>query len=109
MNQYRTSSGTFSSEQLAIVVWRNPKQRKSRNARFLETMTTETSPHPMAFPIASLKSRKEWAAATYVTSRDEFLDALSGSSRAKPMIVPLPVAEAALGWDVFYVATEYTE
>lgn len=109
MSQYRTNNGTFSSEQLAIIVWRNPKQSKSPNARSLETMTTESSPHPMAFPIASLKSRKEWAAATYVASRNEFLDALSESSRLKPMIIPLPIAEQALGWDVFYVATEYTE
>lgn len=109
MSQYRTSNGTYSEEQLAVVVWRNPKQQKSRNARFLETMTSESSSHPMAFPIDSLRAKKEWAAATFIHSRDEFLDSLSGSSRARPMIIPIPVAKSALGWDVFYVPTEYTE
>lgn len=109
MSQYRTNNGTLLEEQLAVVVWRNPKQKKSQGARFLETMTSESSSHPMAFPIDSLRANKEWAAATFVCSRDEFMDSLSDSSRAKPMIVPLPVARFSLGWDVFYVATEYTE
>lgn len=109
MRQYRTNNGTYSEDQLAVVVWRNPNQRKAKQARFLETMTAENSSHPMAFPIELLRVRKEWSAATYVASRDEFMDSISGSSRTKPLVVPIPVAKGALGWETFYVPTEYTE
>lgn len=109
MKTYKTNTGTYSENELAVVVWRNPNQRKSRQARFLETMTAETSPHPMAFPISMLQSRKEWSRAMYIHSRDEFVDSLSGSSRTKPLVVPIPVARESLGWDTFYIPTEYTE
>ena len=45
----------------------------------------------------------------YIHSRDEFVDSLSGSSRTKPLVVPIPVARESLGWDTFYIPTEYTE
>lgn len=91
-----------------MVVWRNPKNKKSSQARFLETMTAENSQHPMAFPIESLLSKKEWSLATKVASLDEVLSAIPSSSRARPVIVPLPVAESAFGWSTFYIPTEYT-
>ena len=109
MRQYRTNNGTFSEDELAIAVWRNPNQRKAKQARFFETMTADSSPHPMAFPIALLKTRKEWSNATYINSRDEFLDALSGSSRSRPLVIPIPIARDFLGWEAFYIPTEYTE
>jgi len=105
---YKTSTGTYTEAELAVVVWRNPKNKKSSQARFLETMTAENSPHPMAFPIASLLSKKEWSLATRVTSLDEVLSAIPGSSRTRPVIIPLPVAESAFGWSTFYIPTEYT-
>jgi hypothetical protein len=106
---YKTSSGTYTEAELAVVVWRSPKNWKSSQARFLETMTAEDSPHPMAFPIASLTSKKEWAHATRISSLDDIMTHASGSSRINPMIVPLPVAESAFGWSTFYIPTEYTE
>jgi hypothetical protein len=109
VKQYKTNSGTYSEDELAIVVWRNPNQRKAKQARFFETMTSESSSHPMAFPIESLRNRKEWANAVYISSRDEFLDSLSGSSRSKPLVIPIPVAKNYLGWETFYIPTEYTE
>lgn len=109
MKTYKTSTGTYPESELAIAVWRNPKTTKSTQARFFETMTAENSPHPMAFPIAMLKSRKEWSNAIYINSRDEFLDSLSVSSRSRPMVIPLPVAKDSLGWETFYVPTEYTQ
>ena len=109
MRQYRTNNGTFSEDELAIAVWLNPNQRKARQARVFETMTAESSPHPMAFPIASLKSRKEWEGAIYVYSRQQFLDAFSDSSRGKPLVIPLSVARDSLGLEAFYIPTEYTE
>lgn len=109
MRQYRTNNGTYLEDQLAIAVWKNPNQRRARQARFFETMTSETSPHPMAFPIELLRKRKEWANAIYIHSRDEFLDSLSVSSRSRPLVIPIPVARDSLGWETFYVPTEYTE
>lgn len=109
MKTYRTATGTYTEAELAVVVWRNPKNKKSSQARFLETMTAENSPHPMAFPIASLTSKKEWSHSTRVSSVDEVVTNIPNSSRARPLIVPLPVAEGAFGWSTFYIPTEYTE
>jgi len=105
---YKTFSGTYTEDQLGVVVWRNPKNRKSSQARFLETMTAENSPHPMAFPIESLLSKKEWSLAVKVSSLNEVLEAVPVSTRARPVIIPLPVAESAFGWFTFYIPTEYT-
>lgn len=109
MKTYKTASGTYTEAELAVVVWRNPKNKKSSQSRFLETMTAETSPHPMAFPIASLLAKKEWAHSVRVSSVDDVLTHVPTSSRTKPLIVPLPVAESAFGWSTFYIPTEYTE
>lgn len=109
MRQYRTNNGTYMENELAVVVWRNPKNKKSNQSRFLETMTAEDSPHPMAFPITSLVSKKEWAHSVRVSSVDEVLSHIGASSRTKPLVVPLPVAENAFGWSTFYIPTEYTE
>lgn len=108
MKTYKTSSGTYTEAELAVIVWRNPKNKKSSQARFLETMTAETSPHPMAFPIKSLAAKKEWKSATTVSSLQEVLDHVPNSSRSRPLIIPLPVAESAFGWTTFYIPTEYT-
>jgi hypothetical protein len=108
MKTYKTASGTYTEDQLAVVVWRNPKNKKSSQSRFLETMTAENSPHPMAFPIESLLSKKEWSLAVKVASLDEVVDAVPSSSRSRPVIIPLPVAERAFGWSTFYIPTEYT-
>lgn len=109
MKTYKTSSGMYTEAELAVVVWRNPKNKKSSQSRFLETMTAENSPHPMAFPIASLLAKKEWSHATKVSSVDEVVMGVPSSSRTKPLIIPLPVAEGAFGWSTFYIPTEYTE
>lgn len=109
MKTYKTSSGTYTEAELAVVVWRNPKNKKSSQARFFETMTAEESLFPMAFPIAFLAANKEWAQATRISSMTDIMNHASTSSRTRPMIVPLPVAESVLGWSTFYVPTEYTE
>lgn len=109
MRVYKTNSGSYTEDELAVVVWRNPKQQKSRQARFLETMTSENSSHPMAFPIRLLLSRKEWANAKSVSSLEDVLETIPNTSRAKPLVVPLPVAKSAFGWETFYIPTEYTE
>ena len=109
MKTYKTSTGTYTEAELAVVVWRNPKNKKSSQARFLETMTAENSPHPMAFPIKSLAAKKEWKSATTVSSLQDVLDNIVSSSRTRPLIIPLPVAESAFGWSTFYIPTEYTE
>lgn len=109
MKTYKTSTGTYTEAELAVVVWRNPKNKKSSQARFLETMTAENSPHPMAFPIKSLTAKKEWKSATTVSSLEDVLTHISSSSRIRPLIIPLPVAESAFGWSTFYIPTEYTE
>lgn len=108
MKNYKTASGTYSESELAVVVWRNPKNKKSSQARFLETMTAEDSPHPMAFPIAMLLVKKEWSRSVRVSSVDDVVTHIQDSSRVRPLVVPLPVAESAFGWSTFYIPTEYT-
>jgi len=107
MRQYKTVTGTYSEEELAVVVWRNPKTRTSRQSRFLETMTSENSRYPMAFPIDALTRNKNWSQATLVSQDETLFDMIRDTDRNTPLIVPLRIAESALGWSDFYVPTEY--
>jgi hypothetical protein len=109
---YRTVSGTYSEEELVVAVWANPKKRKGRpNARLLETMTSDKSSYPIAFPLATLQTIKSWmycSVAITSTDVDNFLTP-ELSSREKPILIPLPLAKSYLGWQEFYVPTEYAE
>lgn len=110
MRTYKTLTGTYNEDDLAIVVWRNPNRNKPKGRnRALETMTAENSSFPMAFPLKSIAKHRSWKGAHTAHNSDELLDYLEGSTRSKPVIVPLPVAKVALGWDDFYIPTEYTE
>lgn len=110
MRTYKTLTGTYNEDELAIVVWRNPNRNngKGRN-RALETMTSENSSFPMAFPLKSLTKNRSWKGSPTVRSSDELLDCLPLSTRSKPIIVPLPLAKTSLGWEDFYIPSEYTE
>lgn len=107
MRTYTTQSGTFTEDELAVVIWRNPKTKTSRQSRSLETMTSENSSLPMAFPIKALSRNKSWQQATIVRDKDALYARIADTERSKPLIVPLPVAKAALGWEDFYIPTEY--
>lgn len=109
MRTYKTESGTYTEDELSIVVWRNPKQKTGKQVRALETMTSEKSSYPMAFPTKSFIRNRTWAAAVRVSSMEEAIEAVATSSRAKPVVVPLPVAKQTFGWDNFYVPSEYVE
>jgi hypothetical protein len=105
---YKTQSGTYTEDQLGIVVWMNPKNKESHQSRFLETMTAENSTLPMAFPLSTLTKDRNWQNASLVRSKDEVFELIRSSERSKPLIIPLPIAKAALGWEDFYIPTEYT-
>jgi hypothetical protein len=107
--QYRNLTGTYAEEELAIVVWINPNRKKSnaRN-RALETMTAENSSYPMAFPLKAIAKHRSWKNALTANNTDELLSYLPASTRIKPIIVPLPIAQKSLGWDNFYIPSEYT-
>ena len=109
---YKTLTGTYSEEDLVVAVWSNPKKRKGRpNARILETLTSDKSPYPIAFPLATLQQIKSWMYCTVATTSvdvDKFLTP-ELSSREKPILIPLPLAKSYLGWQEFYVPTEYAE
>lgn len=107
--QYRTLTGTYSEEELAIVVWMNPKSKNSRQSRALETMTSENSRYPMAFPINSLHKNRSWRNATFVHTREEVYELIQAAQRSNPLVVPLAVAKLAWGWENFYVPSEYTD
>jgi hypothetical protein len=107
--QYKTLTGTYTEEELAIVVWMNPKSKSNRQSRALETMTSETSSYPMAFPIKSLTSNRSWRNATFVRSREEVYEMIQNTKRTHPLVVPLSVAKLAWGWDNFYVPSEYVD
>ena len=106
--QYQTSSGTYSENDLAVVVWVNPKHKSSKQARFLETMTTDDSTLPMAFPLKHLTSHRSWKNAVLAFSEAEVFDTLQQSRRTRPLVIPLKVATEAFGWEDFYIPTEYT-
>ncbi len=102
---FKNKTGSYAPTELAIVVWTNPKGR----GRALETMTTDDSTIPIVFPTAYLKKKREWANATFVSSTQEVFDLLPKSTRRSPLIIPMPIAKSALGWENFYVPTEYVE
>lgn len=109
---YKTLTGTYSEEDLVIAVWANPKKQKGRpNARVLETMTSEKSSYPIAFPLATLQQIKSWMYCQVATTSVDVEQFLTPelSSREKPVLIPLPLAKSYLGWQEFYVPTEYVE
>lgn len=108
MRTFKTQSGTYSEDELGVVVWINPKTKQSSQSRFLETMTAENSSFPMAFPLKLLSGDRSWQNAFLVTSKDQVFDLIRSTERSKPLILPLPIAKAALGWEDFYIPTEYT-
>ena len=108
MRTFRTQSGTYSEDELGVVVWMNPKNKQSNQSRLLETMTAENSSLPMAFPLKSLTEDRNWQNASLIRSKDEVFELIFSTERSKPLIIPLPIAKAALGWEDFYIPTEYT-
>lgn len=108
MRTFKTQSGTYNEDELAIVVWINPKTKQSNQSRLLETMTAENSSLPMAFPLKSLSGDRNWKNASFIHSKDEVFELILTSERSKPLIIPLPIAKASLGWEDFYIPTEYT-
>jgi hypothetical protein len=107
--QYKTLTGTYNEEDLAVVIWINPKAKNSRQSRALETMTSENSRYPMAFPLASLKRNRSWVNATIAKTKEDVFELIQKTERTKPLLVPLSVAKAALGWENFYIPSEYTD
>jgi hypothetical protein len=109
MKTYKTSTGTYKEEELAVVIWINPRRlkRSDSNARFLETMTSEDSPYPMAFPVSSLTTHKMWRNARIARTKEDVYALIGSTERTRPLLVPLPVAKEALDWTKFYVPTEY--
>lgn len=109
---YKTSSGIFSESELVVAVWVNPKKAKTRpNARFLETLTSDKSVFPIAFPLERLQRIDFWMYCIVAKESNE-LDAalISGSAtREKPLLIPLGLARSYLGWEEFYIPTEYTD
>lgn len=107
MREYHTKSGSYSEDDLAVVVWANPG-RKSPQGRYLETMTSEKSRFPMVFPIKSLTTNKSWQSATIAKPSDDLFELIKSSQRSRPIIVPISLARKDLGWQDFYVPSEYT-
>lgn len=107
MKKYKTNTGVYAESQLAVVVWKNPKSKTSKKSRSLETMTSDNSVYPMAFPIELLGENPSWARARLVKDDETFFMLIFEATKSAPLIVPLPVAESTLGWDNFYIATEY--
>jgi len=107
MKTYKTASGTYREEDLAVVIWVNPKHLLKMNSRFLETMTSEDSPYPMAFPVTSLTSNRMWRNARIAYTKEDIYSLIGVTDRTKPLLVPLPLAREALDWTNFYVPTEY--
>lgn len=108
MRQYKTQSGVYSESDLGVVVWVNPRQKTAKQARFLETMTSEDSTLPMAFPLHALVTHRSWKNATLVKSSGEIYKALFSTERSRPLLVPLPIAKEAFDWSDFYIPTEYS-
>jgi hypothetical protein len=101
-----------SSEDLVVAVWANPKKQKGRpNARTLETLISESSIHPIAMSLASLKAIQSWMSCPVATTSIEidFLLTPEISNRENPILIPISLAKSYLGWQEFYVPPIHTE
>lgn len=105
MRTYQTPNGTYSEEDLVVAIWVNPKSLVSKKVKPLETLTDPASPLPMAFP----KTAIPWTTALHARSKEDVFSLLPQSNRLAPLVVPLPIAYQALGWEHFFVATEYVQ
>lgn len=106
---YKTATGIYSESELAVVIWSNPKISKRPQSRRLETMTSPNSRFPMAFPISSLTKHHAWKDAKIAKTPEDIDRSIESTSRRSPIIVSLPLARQAFGWEHFYVPTEYVE
>jgi hypothetical protein len=109
---YKNNSGVYSEEDLVVAVWFNAKKATSRpNARRLETFTAEHSPYPIAFPLETLQETPSWMYCSVARAPQDLNNMLEPgkATRENPLLVPLPLAKSHLGWNDFYVPTEYTE
>jgi hypothetical protein len=104
MRTYNTASGSYSEDEMVIAVWINPKSKTSNKVKPLETLSSPTSLLPMAFP----KTSVPWTTALHARTKEDVYSLLPSSSRLEPLVIPLPIARQALGWEEFYIASEYT-
>lgn len=105
---YKTETGTFTEAELAVVVWMNPEHLTKPQSRLLLTMTDQSSPNPMAFPIRSLRATPAFSGCP-VSTDSSVAEDIADSTPERPSIVPIPVARDHLGWDEFFIPTKYTE
>lgn len=102
----------YLEKDLVIAVWANPKKRKGRpNARLLETMTSDKSSYPLAFPLETLQKIQSWMYCLVATTSIEAELYLTPehSSRENPILIPISLAKSYLGWQDFYILTDYLE
>ena len=111
---YSTASGTYKESELAVAVWINAKYEENPQSRYLETMTSSKSKDPMAFPIKDLKKHPAWENCPVATDPDDLetwlFDKYSPkkATKQRPLLIPLDIATQYMGWDRFYVPSEYT-
>jgi hypothetical protein len=111
---YSTSSGVYKESELAVAVWINPKYVESPQSRYLQTMTSDKSRDPIAFPIDELKKHPAWRDCPVAVTFDDLETWIFSDSEHKkasrhcPLLIPLNVATQYMGWAKFYVPSEYT-
>jgi hypothetical protein len=109
---YKTLSGVYSEEELVVAVWTNPRKgSKNPQARALETLTSEKSSYPIAFPLDTLQKIPSWMFCPVAKTGEDIDKWLTpeGATRQNPLLVPVILAKSHLGWDSFYIPTEYTD
>jgi hypothetical protein len=106
---YKTKTKTYSETDLVVVVWKNPKKSKRPQSRHLETMSSNHSSYPMAFPLDALINHRAWSNSKRISTSADFEKNIDDSSRNCPLLLDLTLAANVLGWTDFYIPEEYTE
>lgn len=109
MRDVSRESDVYSDDDLAVVVWLNHRRGGRGQARALETLTSEKSSRPMAFPTRSLMENRAFSSSHIALSYDEVFYFIPKSSRTNPLIIPVSTAREALGWGSFEVLSTYEE
>lgn len=93
-------------ENMAVVVWLNPDFTPNSQKRLLETIFSQESTDPIAFPVDILKTRLPEA---IFATEEDLHTKIFESSEQNPIILPVSVATSVLGWVDFHIPTIFLE
>lgn len=96
-----------------VIVWTNPRAAFSSRSRYLVAVTGTRTGRPLARPLLALRREPSTASCAVMLSGDDVSYWLNPNAagvalatEARPVIVPIPLARAFLGWEMFEISSK---